>query len=553
MTGTGRTDKRGHDVLRDPLLNKGTAFTAAERDHLGLEGLLPALHTDIETQARRAYGIVARHGAPLDRYLALAELQDRNETLFHRVLLDHLEEFMPVIYTPTVGEAAREYSTMFRRGRGVWITPEHRGRMVDVLRCASAGRRIRLLVATDNEAILGIGDQGAGGMAISVGKLALYTAAAGIAPSATLPVSLDVGTENAALRADPAYIGWNQPRLRGAEYEAFVDEFVTAVETVFPGALVQWEDLRKDNALSILERYRDRLQSFNDDVQGTGAVALAGLLSALRVTGVPRTSVRVVVHGAGAAGLGIARQLRTAIEAAGATQEDAHGAVAVLDSRGLIVAGRPLQDAYKQELAWTRAVAERYGVSDDHSLEAVIEGFRPHVLIGASGQGGAFPEPVVRAMARHVDRPVVLPFSNPTSSTEVLPSDVIAWTEGRALVATGSPFEPVVREGRTFEIGQGNNVFIFPGLGLGALLAGPHAPVTDAMLNAAAEALAGAVTREELDRGLLFPAIGRLREVTARVAAAVLRTADAAVGDEAVALERVRSAMWSPQYPVYCA
>ncbi len=532
--------KRGLDLLRDPLLNKGSAFDDAEREAFGLHGILPPQVSSLEQQAERAWAQVQRAEAPLARYGVLSALHDRNETLYYRVLQDHLTELMPIVYTPTVGAATQHYSRVHQRGRGLWITPACRGRMQDMLRIAADGHEVRLIVATDNEAILGIGDQGAGGMAISVGKLALYVAGAGIPPWMTLPVSLDVGTDNQELLDDPLYLGWREPRLRGADYDSLVEEFVVAVGEVFPQALLQWEDFRKDNALRLMERYRERILSFNDDIQGTGAVALAGMLSGLRVTGTPLNEVRVLIYGAGAAGLGIARQIKAALMEAGLSERDARHRLAMMDSGGLIVQGRARLDAYKEELAWDEARA----ISGD--LAAVAERFQPHVLIGSSGQPGAFSEEVVRTMARHVDQPIILPFSNPTDRAEATPADLLAWTDGRALVATGSPFAPVEHAGRKVEIGQGNNVFIFPGLGLGALSTGATR-ITNAMVTAAASALAQSVSDEELARGLLFPDVRRLKSVSQAVAEQVGHSAQS----EGTARHAPQFESWQPVYARY--
>jgi malate dehydrogenase (oxaloacetate-decarboxylating) len=547
--------KRGYDVVRDPLLNKGSAFTPAERVALDLLGILPPQHSDMAMQARRTYAAIQRQSAPIDKYVALAALQDRNEHLFYRLLRDHLEEFMPIIYTPTVGDATRDYSRVFQRARGVWITPPMRGRIAPILRSAAHGRRIRLLVVTDNESILGIGDQGAGGIAISIGKLSLYTAAAGIHPAETLPVSLDVGTDNQTLLNDPLYLGMRHARLRGSAYDELVDEFAHAVKNEFPGAVLQWEDFRKDNALTIMNKYRSVLPSFNDDIQGTGAIALAGLLGAGRISGRALRDERIVVYGAGAGGLGIARQIRVGLVQQGLDNAAAGERIAVLDSRGLLVADNEIRDAYKKELAWSPAHTRSFGLDrpDARTLGDVIERFRPTVLIGASGQGGTFTEVLMKRMAANVDRPVIFPLSNPTDNTEARPEDIIRWTDGRAIVAAGSPFKPVEHGGRSIPISQGNNAFIFPGLGLGTLLA-EASGVTDAMITAAVGALAACVSDAEIAKGQLLPAVGRLREVAERVAIAVIKqalqdgTATKAVADPAAL---VAANIWEPVYPDY--
>jgi malic enzyme len=551
-SNTVHVRKRGYDVLRDPLINKSTAFTAEERTALGLTGLLPSVINDVDQQAKRALAGIRRNESPLEKYVALAALQDRNEYLFYHVLGENLAELMPIVYTPTVGLATQNFSQVFQRGRGVWITPDCRGRVAEVLANASVGRNVELIVATDNESILGIGDQGAGGMAISIGKLALYVIGAGIDPAATLPVSLDVGTDNKALLDDPMYVGWRRPRLRGGEYDLLVDEFVEAVATEFPGALLQWEDFRKDNAQSLLTRHRERILSFNDDIQGTGAVALAGINSALRILGQSLTDQRVLIYGAGAAGLGIARQIKAGLQLHGIDERASKRHLAVMDSRGLLIDDKPFDDSYKTELAWPTSLAENHGLAGagGKNLVSVIEGFRPTVLIGASGQPKSFTEEVVRTLSRQTPRPVVMPFSNPTDNAEAVPADVLRWTDGKALVATGSPFAPVEINGRSIVVGQGNNVFIFPGLGLGAL-ATQSRSITDAMVAVAAEALAQTVTADELASGSLFPDVSRLNVVSQAVARAVARQAhqDGVAGrslNEAIA--SIEGERWSSAY-----
>ncbi|HEX6259251.1 MAG TPA: NAD-dependent malic enzyme [Woeseiaceae bacterium] len=545
---------RGVQLIRQPLLNKGTGFPEEDRRAFGLEGLLPVRYNPIELQARRIFASIQSKANDLEKYISLMALQDRNEHLFYHLLRNHLEELMPIVYTPTVGEATRNFSQVFRRGRGVWITPDLRGRIAEVLAAATEFHGVRLLVATDNESILGIGDQGAGGMAISIGKLALYTAAAGIHPTQTLPVSLDVGTSNQALLDDELYLGWREPRLTGEDYRTLIGEFVEAVAAVFPDALLQWEDFRKDTALHILDTYRDRLPSFNDDIQGTGAVAAAGIVSASRVSGIPLSEQRVLVFGAGAAGLGVARQARALLKDSGMSVPALELAVGVLDSRGLVIRDGRLSDHYKQELAWSEAAALRAGVEPSirRDLATIVKRYRPTVLIGTSGQRGAFTESVVRAMAAETERPVILPFSNPTACAEARPCDLYEWSDGRCLTATGSPFPPVSHRGRQYVVGQGNNVFIFPGLGLGSLLSGARR-VSDGMISAAARALADAVLDSELADGLLYPSTRRLREVTRAVACGVMQRArDEGIGEsipDAEIERRITDSMWEPVYP----
>lgn len=548
-----RVRERGPRLLGHHLHNKSTAFTPEERRQFELEGLLPPVISTMPQQAERAFANIMRKADPLERYIGLAALQDRNEHLFYRVLLDHLEELLPIVYTPTVGEACRQYSRIFRRARGVWITPDHRGRIEATLANVPYDD-VRLIVVTDNERILGLGDQGAGGMGIPIGKLALYTAAAGIHPATTLPISLDVGTDNRALLDDDLYIGWRHPRLRGAPYDELLDEFVTAVKRRFPKALLQWEDFKKGTAFALLERYRDALPSFNDDIQGTAAVTVSALIAGARVSGIALRDQRVVILGAGAAGVGIGRLIRRTLADEGLTGDALVRSVASLDSRGFVVDDGSIRDEYKRELAWPVALADAAGLGAGRprDLAAVVRALEPTALVGTSGEPDTFPEAVVREMARHVERPLVLPLSNPTSQCEAKPADVMAWTNGRALVATGSPFPPVQYGERTFVIGQANNAFVFPGIGLGALVAEAR-KVTDGMLVAAARALAEEVHAEHLEASSLFPPIANLRRVTARVAEAVVAAArDERVGRPLSDPEipaAVGGAMWDPQYP----
>jgi malic enzyme len=544
---------RGEALLRQPMFSKGTAFSRQERAALRLDGLLPDAVSTIEQQVRRMYRSIERKDDPLERYIGLAALQDRNEHLFYRLMLEHAEELFPIVYTPTVGLACQRYSHIFRRGRGLWITPGHRGRIAEVLGNAPF-EDARLIVVTDNERILGLGDQGAGGMGIPIGKLAIYTTAAGIHPSRTLPLSLDVGTDNRELLADDLYLGWRQPRLRGPEYHSLVEELVAAIGLRFPRALLQWEDFKKGNAFELLERYRDRLPSFNDDIQGTAAVALAGILASGRVTGRALREQRVVILGAGAAGIGIARLLRAALREEGLAAEALVAAVASVDSRGLLVDDQEIRDLHKRDFAWPAALAAARGLGTGRprDLRAVVEALRPTVLIGTAGEPGTFTQPIVAAMAAAVERPVVLPLSNPTSQSEATPADVLAWSDGRALVATGSPFAPVTCAGRAHRIGQANNAFVFPGVGLGALL-GEARVLTDAMFAAAARSLAAETRDEDLQAGSLYPRIGDLRRVTAAIAETVAAQAGRDGVGHPVAAAAVADAMWFPEYPAYVA
>jgi malate dehydrogenase (oxaloacetate-decarboxylating) len=543
------------DLLHDPLLNKGTAFSQQERQALDLEGLLPHRSSTIDQQADRIFQRLERLDDPLEKYLSLAALQDRNEYLYFYLLRRNLETLLPIVYTPTVGLATMRFSHVFQRGRGVWITPDLKGSVSATLRRAARGRAIRLIVVTDNESILGLGDQGAGGIEISIGKLAIYTAAAGIDPATVLPVSIDVGTENQALLDDPMYLGWPAKRIRGAQYEALIDEFVAAVQAEFPEALIQWEDFRKDNALNVMNRYQARVLSFNDDIQGTGAVALAGLLSARRIHGRSLTQERILIVGAGAAGLGIYRQINHALRADGLKEEELEHAIAVMDSRGLVVSDRQFRDEYKREFAWSPTLAHRLNLDQpDRDLETVCERYQPTVLIGASGQQGAFSESVVRALAESTEQPVILPMSNPTEFSEATPKDLLTWSDGKALVASGSPFADVTVADRKFRIGQANNAFIFPGIGLGALLSGTRV-ITNGMFFAAGQALAASVRQAELDSGLLYPSISNMHEVSLQVAGAVIRHAVENELVEPLSEPQIQELLagntWDPVYPVF--
>ncbi len=548
-----KTDKRGIDILSDPLLNKGTGFSAEERRTLKIEGLLPKAVAEIGAQVKRALDNIARKSPDLEKYIGMISLQDRNETLFYRLLQDHIEELMPIVYTPTVGEACTSFSQIFRRGRGVWITPDDRGRIDEVLANADNGS-IRLIVVTDGERILGLGDQGAGGMGIPIGKLSLYTAAAGIHPRHCLPICLDVGTDNQTLLDDPEYVGVREARLRGEPYQSFVAEFIEAVKHRFPRALLQWEDFKKNNAIELLARYRKDLASFNDDIQGTAAVGLAAVLAAGRKTGTPIDQQRVVILGAGAAGVGIAHQLRDAMHRAGLSEEALIRAIALIDSRGMLVDSREISDEFKRVFAWPDKLARACGLDPGKTIDLlkVVDALEPTILIGTSGQAGAFTEEVVRAVHKGCSEPAIFPFSNPTSKCEAAPADIIRWTGGHALVATGSPFPMVEYEGRSFRIGQSNNVFVFPGVGL-ACLVGDVREVTDSMFTIAAEIVAESVEKQDLDEGTLFPRLTALREITHRIACAVIREAnDLGLGNEIPDGEiktRVSQMMWEPAYP----
>ena len=505
---------KGLDLLRDPLLNRGSAFTEKERDALGLRGLLPPhVHSQAE-QALRVLRHVRELPTPLDRYVALNALHDRNESLFFRVVCDHIDEMLPYIYTPTVGLACQQYGHVFQRPRGIFIGANDRGRVAQILR--NWPHRAGIIVTTDGERILGLGDLGANGMGIPVGKLSLYTACAGVHPKLCLPVTLDVGSDNDELLRDPFYVGLRRRRLRGAEYDELIDEFIAATQEVFPGVLVQFEDFANRNAFRLLSKYRGRICTFNDDIQGTAAVALAGLISALRSTAGKLTAQTLLFLGAGEAATGIADLTVSAMVAEGASVQSARSRCWLMDSKGLVVRSRA--DLAEHKLPYAH---EHAPVAD---FATAIRALRPTAIIGVAAMGGTFTEEVCRAMAQLNERPIVFALSNPTSKSECTAEQAYRWTDGRALFACGSPFDPVTLGGRTFVPRQGNNSYVFPGVGLG-VIACKAKHVSNEMFMAAARALAQTVTAEDLAQGSLYPALTRIREVSAGIATAVAATA----------------------------
>jgi malate dehydrogenase (oxaloacetate-decarboxylating)(NADP+) len=508
---------RGAALLTNSLLNKGTAFTERERDAFGLRGLLPARVFTLEEQVTRALGNLRRKESPLEKYIFLTTLQNRNETLFYRLVQDHAEELIPIIYTPTVGQACLEYGAIFRRPRGLFISIREKGRVAEILRHWPV-TDVRMIVVTDGERILGLGDLGALGMGIPVGKLALYTACAGLHPGYGLPITLDVGTDNAALRADPLYLGLPQARVRGADYDEFLSEFVSAVREVFPRALLQWEDFGNTNAFRLLHDNRPKLCSFNDDIQGTAAVAVAGLLAALRETGQRLVDQRLLFLGAGEAGTGIADLYVAAAMSDGLSEAEARARCWFVDSEGLVVKNRPGRPLAHHKLPYAHEHAPL------RTLAEAVDAVRPTVLVGVSGQPSTFTAPILQKMAKLNARPVIFALSNPTSQAECTAELAYRETEGRGIFASGSPFDPVKHGGKTFVPGQGNNVYIFPGVGFGALACGAR-EVTDAMFLAAARRLAELVTPEDLAMGRIYPSLTRIREVSLELAAAVVAEA----------------------------
>ena len=539
------TSLTGQGLLDNPLLNKGSAFPEDERREFGLLGLLPLHCSTIDEQLARTYENYRRKESDLERYVFLTALQDRNETLFYRLLQEHVTEMMPIIYTPTVGDGCRQYSHVFRRPRCLYISYPSRHEIPALLGNAPA-KEVEVIVVTDGERILGLGDLGVGGMGIPIGKLSLYSVCAGIHPATTLPIMLDVGTDNPELLDDPLYLGWRHPRVRGHEYDAFIEAFVEAVREKFPRVLLQWEDFSKQNAARLLERYRDRLCTFNDDIQGTGAVTVAGLLAATKLLGSTLREQRIVILGAGSSAIGICDQIVAALVQSGHGEHDAKRKLWLVDSKGLVHEGRSNIESSKLKYAQPAASVEAVGLN----FLDVVKNVHPTILIGTSGQHGAFSEAVVREMARHVERPIIFPLSNPTSKSEATPSDLLDWTDGRALIATGSPFPPVSHNGRLITIGQCNNAFIFPGVGLGVIAAGARR-VTDAMFSAAARVLGEFSPALSDPDGPLFPPLERVREISYRVALAVgaeaVRVRSTSIGFDS--LERaVINKMWTPQY-----
>ncbi|PFY96782.1 NAD-dependent malic enzyme [Bacillus wiedmannii] len=550
--GSLETTLRGVEVLSTPLLNKGVAFTQEEREELGLKGLLPPAVLTLEEQARRAYEQFCSQPDDLLKNVYLTALHDRNEVLFYRILTNHLREMLPIVYTPTVGVAIQRYSHEYRKPRGVYLSINDPSGIEEAFaNIGATAENIDLVVVTDGEGILGIGDWGVGGINIAIGKLAVYTAAVGIDPSRVLPVILDVGTNREELLNNPFYIGNRHPRITGEAYDEFIDTFVQAVNKQFPKALLHWEDFSSRNARKILDKYRHDICTFNDDIQGTGAVSLAAVLSAVKASGVPLSEHRVVVFGAGTAGIGIADQVRDALVRVGVSEEESYKRFWCIDRNGLVTDN--MEDLLDFQIPYARKEAEvnEWKQNDVIGLAEVVKHVKPTILIGTSTVAGAFKEEIIKEMASHVERPIILPMSNPTPLAEAKPTDLIEWTEGRALVATGSPFEPVTYNGVTYVIGQSNNALIFPGLGLGTIVVRASV-MTDGMFAAAAEAVASMVDTSQPGAPIL-PEVEELRNISEMVAIEVAKVAVA----EGVARENlsdndikiaVKEAIWEPEY-----
>jgi malate dehydrogenase (oxaloacetate-decarboxylating)(NADP+) len=536
------TTPRGTDLLHDPRHNKSTAFSEEEREKLGLLGLLPEGIDDLDTQLRRALAQLDGKTTNLERYIYLSQLQDTDETLFYRVLMSDPARFMPIVYTPTVGEACQKFGHLFRRPRGLYLSIKRKGRLREILQNWPE-RDVRCIVVTSGERILGLGDLGANGMGIPIGKLALYTAAGGVPPQYTLPVLIDAGTNNETLLSDPLYLGLKQTRIPDAELDDFVDEFVAAVESLFLGALIQFEDWAGADAIRLLERYRERVCCFNDDVQGTAAVALAGILGALRITGTPLAVQRFLFLGAGSASVGTADLLAKAMRDEGVPENEVHSRVALFDRKGLVTADREMLHDYQ------RPFAQRHAPIAD--FVAAIEELRPTGIIGLSTVGGAFDQRVIEAMARVNERPMIFAYSNPTSRSECTAEQAYTWSAGRAVFAGGSPFAPVTFEGRTFTPGQGNNVYVFPAVGMAVFATGARR-VTDEMFIAAASAVAEQVTPSDIAVGLVYPPVSGILEtelrVAARVAEVIFDRGLARVKRPADILAFIRSKAYVPRY-----
>ncbi|ELQ2335633.1 NAD-dependent malic enzyme [Vibrio vulnificus] len=544
----------GPALLSTPLLNKGSAFSAEERISFNLEGLLPETTETIQEQVERAYMQYKAFESDMDKHIYLRNIQDTNETLFYRLVQNHITEMMPIIYTPTVGAACENFSNIYRRGRGLFVSYANRDRIDDILNNAS-NHNVKVIVVTDGERILGLGDQGIGGMGIPIGKLSLYTACGGISPAYTLPIVLDVGTNNPQRLADPMYMGWRHPRITGADYDAFVEEFIQAVQRRWPDALIQFEDFAQKNAMPLLERYKNRICCFNDDIQGTAAVTVGSLMAACQAAGSKLSEQRITFLGAGSAGCGIAEAIIAQMVSEGISDKQARSQVFMVDRWGLLQEGMPNLLDFQQRLVQKHTVTAKWETeANGFSLLDVVKNAKPTVLIGVSGAPGLFTQEVIQEMHKHCPRPIVFPLSNPTSRVEAVPADIIRWTNGDALVATGSPFDPVIHEGKTYPIVQCNNSYIFPGIGLGVLAVNAKR-VTDEMLMESSRALATCSPLAINGKGALLPPLEEIHTVSKRIAYAVAKKAI----EQGVALEIADDALqvaieqhfWQPVYRRY--
>ncbi|QFT86302.1 NAD-dependent malic enzyme [Halomonas sp. THAF12] len=540
----------GPPLLEMPLLNKGSAFTREERFEFNLVGLLPQNVETIEEQAERAYRQYRQCQTDLDRHIYLRAIQDDNETLYFRLVSEHLEEMLPIIYTPTVGQACEEFSNIYRNHRGLFVSYPDRDRMDDILRSATKDN-VKVIVVTDGERILGLGDQGIGGMGIPIGKLSLYTACGGISPAYTLPIQIDVGTNNQTLLDDPMYMGWRHPRISQEEYNAFMAEFITAVKRRWPNVLLQFEDFAQANALPLLDRYRDELCCFNDDIQGTASVCVGTLMAACKARGETVSDQRVAVVGAGSAGCGIAEQIVVAMQTEGLSEAEARERIYMVDREGLVTGDQDWLRDFQRRLAQEVTLVADW---DGQSLLEVVKRVKPTVLLGVSGQQGIFTEEVIRTMHAGCASPLVMPLSNPTSRAEAVPADVIRWTDGQAMVATGSPFAPVEHDGRSYPIAQCNNAYIFPGIGLGVVASGAKR-ITDTMLMAASRALADAAPVARTGEGAVLPALADIRELSKAIAfevgAEAQREGVALKSDEQTLRHAIERNFWTPEYRAY--
>lgn len=544
----------GNTLLELPLLNKGSAFTEQERSHFNLHGLIPHVIESIEEQSQRSYQQYSAFNDAINKHIYLRNIQDTNETLFYHLIENHLSEMMPIIYTPTVGEACQRFSDIYRRHRGIFISYPDRAHIDDILQNVNK-KNVKVIVITDGERILGLGDQGIGGMGIPIGKLSLYTACGGISPAYTLPITLDVGTNNQQLLNDPIYLGWNQPRISGEEYSQFVDQVIAAIQYRWPKALIQFEDFAQKNAMPLLNKYRDQICCFNDDIQGTAAVSVGSLIAASHAAGKQLKDQTIAFLGAGSAGCGIAEQIVAQMVTEGLSDAQARARIYMVDRFGLITENQPNLLDFQRKLAQKPDNVDHWGNAEEIiSLLDVVQNAKPTVLIGVSGQAGLFTEQIIKTLAANCERPIVLPLSNPTSQVEAVPADILQWTEGRALIATGSPFAPVNYQGKIYNISQCNNSYIFPGIGLGVIASGATR-VTDSMLSASSSTLAECSPMLQNPEADLLPDLNEIQQVSKIIAFKVAKAAMAdgvapLISDELLT-QTIEANFWKPSYRDY--